>query len=152
MLLGWGVAGLVLGWAVRPVAQWLGEPPPTVSWPQVLALFVLAAALGWAAWVTRQAVTKKQWLEPHKAVNRLVLAKASALVGALACGGYAGYVVTWIGSAAALAGERMLRSGVGAVAGLAMCIAAMLLERACRVPPDDGTPDGKRKDPEPDPI
>ena len=151
VLIVWGVVGLVCGWAVRPVAQRLGESPPVVGWAQVLALLLVAAALGWVAWATRQAVVKKRWLEPHKAVNRLVLGKACALVGALACGGYAGYVLTWIGSEAALAGERMLRSGVGAAAGLLMCIAALLLERACRVPPDDGTADGPHEA-EPDPV
>ena len=36
--------------------------------------------------------------EPHRAVNRLVLGRAGALVGALVAGGYAGYAVSWIGS------------------------------------------------------
>ncbi len=148
-----GVVGLVFGWALRPVSQRLGESPPTVGWAQVCALLVVAGALGWAAWTTRQLLVKKKgWLEPHKAVNRLVLAKACALVGALACGGYAGYVLTWVGSEAALAGERMFRSGVGAAAGLLMCVAALLLERACRVPPDEGAADGKTKGVEPDPA
>ena len=136
------MVGLVGGWAVRPVAQRLGESPPTVSWMQVSALFVVAGALAWTAWVTRQAMVNKRWLEPQKAVNRLVLAKACALVGALACGGYAGYVLTWIGSEAALADQRMIRSGVGAVAGLLMVLAALLLEWACRVSVDGEDPGG----------
>ena len=153
VLVVWGVVGLVLGWAVRPVAQRFGEAPPTVGWAQVTALLLVAAALGWTAWITRQTVVKRRYLEPHRAVNRLVLAKACALVGALAAGGYAGYALTWVGSEAALADERMLRSGVGAVAGLLMCVAALLLERACRVPPDDSAPgEGRPKGAEPDPA
>lgn len=152
-LLLWGTVGLVGGWAVRPVAQRLGESPPTVSWIQVSALFVVAGALAWTAWVTRQTLVNKRWLEPQKAVNRLVLAKACALVGALACGGYAGYVLTWLGNEAALADQRMFRSGVGAVAGLLMVLAALLLEWACRVSADDEDPGGASdRSAEPDPA
>jgi hypothetical protein len=38
---------------------------------------------------------------------------------------------------AELAEQRMLRSGIAALAGVAMCAAALLLERACRVRKDD---------------
>ena len=40
-----------------------------------------------------------------------MLARACALVGALAAGGYAGYAVTWLGDASELADERLLRCG-----------------------------------------
>ena len=72
-------------------------------------------------------------LEPHRAVNRLVLGRAAALVGALVAGGYAGYAVSWIGDPAELAGQRILRSAVAVAAGITTMVAALLLERACRV-------------------
>ena len=81
---------------------------------------------------------RREWLEPHRAVNRLVLAKSCALVGALVAGGYAGYAVSWIGLDAELADAagrtlgRWRRS-----AGLVDRLAAVLLERACRVRKDD---------------
>ena len=53
-------------------------------------------------------------LEPHRAVNRLVMAKACALVGALVAGGYAGYALTWLGMEAELADQRLLRSAIAA--------------------------------------
>ena len=69
-------------------------------------------------------------------MNRLVLARASALVGALLAGGYAGYAVSWLGVDAALADQRIWRSLVAAAAGVGIVVTAVLLERACRVRSD----------------
>ncbi|KQY50283.1 MULTISPECIES: DUF3180 domain-containing protein [unclassified Nocardioides] len=125
--------GLVVGWAIRPLTQRYADSSPVVTWIQVLALFLVAAMLGATAWATHRTIARRQFLEPHRAVNRLVLAKACALVGALAAGGYAGYAVAWLGLPAELADQRSLRSGIAAVGGGLMCGAALLLERACRV-------------------
>ncbi|WP_082748802.1 DUF3180 domain-containing protein [Nocardioides jensenii] len=127
------VAGLVGGWAVRPLTQRYADSSPVVSWVQVLVLFFVAVVLGATAWSTYRTIARRHFLEPHRAVNRLVLAKACALVGALVAGGYAGYAVSWLGLAAELAEQRMLRSALAALAGALMCGAALLLERACRI-------------------
>lgn len=132
-----GVVGLVGGWLVRPVFQWLSQSPPLVSWVQIGALYFVAATLVVVAWQTRRVVTQPLALEAGRAVNRLVLAKACILVGAVVAGGYGGYALTWLGSEAALAEQRILRSGLGALAGLLILIAAVALERACRVRDDD---------------
>ena len=84
----------------------------------MLALFLVAAILAGTAWATwRTLHVHGHRLEPHRAVNRLVLAKACALVGALAAGGYAGYALSWVGMAAELADQRMVRSGIAALGG-----------------------------------
>jgi hypothetical protein len=130
----WGVAGLVAGWLVHPVSERLNGTAVVVSWVQPGALLLLAAAVGVTAWQTWRAVhVRRERLEPHRAVNRLVLGRAAALVGALVAGGYAGYAVSWIGSEVELAGQRMLRSALAAASGLLMVAAGLLLERACRV-------------------
>lgn len=139
VLAAWLVVGLIAGWALRPLSQQWSGTAPVVTWTQPLALFLVTAVLLVVAWLTRQSVRRRERLEPHRAVNRLVLAKACALVGALVAGGYGGYALSWIGMAAELADERMLRSGIAAVGGLCMCGAALLLERACRVRDDDGS-------------
>ncbi|MBM9461046.1 DUF3180 family protein [Nocardioides sp. zg-536] len=140
-LLGWAALGLVLGWAVHPLAERVGVVPPLISTPQPLALLLLAAMLGYAAWATHRAVqVRRERLEPHKAVNRLVLARASALVAAAATGGYLGYALSWIGDPAELADERLVRSLLASGAALLAVVAAMLLERACRVRGDDPPP------------
>lgn len=137
-LVGFGVVGLVGGWLLRPGVELLGAVPPLVTWAQPGALLLVAAILGIAAWATHRSVhVHHQRLAPHQAVNRLVLARACALVGALVAGVYAGYAVSWLGLEAGLAGQRSIRAGVAALAGLAICATGLLLERACRVRDDD---------------
>jgi hypothetical protein len=131
---GWAVAGLVLGWALHPASDRLGTVPPLVTWAQPLALLLLAAILGYVAWVTHHAVhVRRERLESHQAVNRLVLARASALVAALVTGGYVGYALSWVGDPAELADERLVRALVAAGCALAAVVAGLFLERACRV-------------------
>lgn len=133
-LVGWAVVGLVCGWAVRPVCDRLGVVPPLVSGAQPLALLLLAVILGYVAWATHRAVhVRRERLLPHQAVNRLVLARACAIVASVVAGGYLGYALSWIGDAAELADERMVRALLAAAAAAAAAVAALFLERACRV-------------------
>lgn len=137
-LAAWLVAGLIGGWLLRRVGERLWETAPLVTWAQVGVLAFVAAILGGTAWGTwRQVHVRRQWLDPHRAVNRLVLAKACALVGALATGGYAGYAVAWLGVGSELAGQRIVRSLLAALAAGVLVMAALALERACRVRKDD---------------
>jgi hypothetical protein len=138
---GWGGVGLVVGWSVRPLAERLEGTAPIVTWTQVLALFLMAAVLGVTAWRTWRALhVRRERLEPHRAVNRLLLARACALVGALAAGCYLGYAIGWVGVDAELASQRAWRSVTAAVGGVAMTVAAKALERACRVRSDPEGP------------
>ena len=119
----WAVAGLVLGWLWHPVAEQLSGTAPVVSWAQPAALWLVAVVIGITWWQTYRAVqVRRERLEPHRAVNRLVLGRAGALVGALVAGGYAGYAVSWIGDPAELAGQRILRSAVAVVAGVVIVV------------------------------
>lgn len=146
-----GLVGLVLGWLLRPVSIRVSGFAPTVGWAPVLALLLGAAILGAVAWSTYRDLHPKQpgpgqparpprVLEPHQAVNRLVLAKASAIAGALVGGGYFGYALSWWGvSESPLAGERLLHSFVAGLAAVLIVASALWLERACRVDRgDDG--------------
>lgn len=132
-LTAWAVAGLVGGWLLNPLGDRFGTPP-IVTWAQPLALLLVTAILGATAWVTwRQVHLRRERLEPHRAVNRLVLGRACAYVGALAAGGYLGYAVSWLGVPAELAEQRAWRSGAAALAGCTVVVTGLLLERACRV-------------------
>jgi hypothetical protein len=138
-LLGVGLVALVLGWALRSASiAWLGHAP-RVTWLQVLALALVAIILGAVAWSTYRTLhARRQTIEPHQAVNRLVLAKACAISGAAVAGGYLGYALSWVGiDEQELAGERLLRSGLAGLAGVMIVVASLLLERACRVRRDD---------------
>ena len=138
-LVGFGLTGLVLGWLLRPVSIGMDGAAPTVGWLPVLALFFVAVIVGSVAWSTYRAFhTRHERIEPHRAVNRLVLAKSCALAGAMVTGGYLGYALSWLGvSEAELAGERMLHSLLAALAGALIVAGSLLLERACRVRGED---------------
>lgn len=134
----WTVAGLVVGWLARRLLGLAGLPAPVVGWLQVLVLAFGAAVLGGTAWITWRSVhVRRERPDPQRMVNRLVLARACALVGALLAGGFVGYAVSWLGVPTELAGQRLLSSLAAAAAGAGMTIASLLLERACRVPGDD---------------
>ena len=131
------MVGLVLGWLLHPVSDRFGNPP-VVSWLQPLALLFVAALLASAAYGTHRTLhVRHERMEPHRAVNRLVLARASVVVGGLVTGGYFGYAVSWLGVPAELGDERIIRSAVAGLAGVAIVAAALSLERACRVRSDD---------------
>jgi Protein of unknown function (DUF3180) len=115
------------------------QSPPTFA---PLWLLLLALAEGYTAQLTHSRLAGRPGTKPINpiVVARLAaLAKASSPVGALAAGAYAGF----LGKVAMTAGEaagRDTRTGVaGVVCGLALLVAALLLERVCRVkaPPDE---------------
>ena len=134
------IAGLVAGWLLHPVTDRLGTPP-VVSWLQPVALFFVGAVLLAAARTTHRALhVRREWLEPHRAVNRLLLARACAVVGGLVAGGYAGYAVSGLGVPGERADDRILRSLVATAAGFVVVAGALLLERACRVRKDHEEP------------
>jgi len=132
---GFALVGLVLGWVLRPLSLQINGTAPTVGWTPVLAVLFLAAVVATVAWSTYRSLHRRgERIEPHRAVNRLVLAKSSALAGALVAGGYLGYALSWLGlTDAELARQRATHALVGGVSGALLVVAALLLERACRV-------------------
>ncbi|WP_239456304.1 DUF3180 domain-containing protein [Nocardioides solisilvae] len=137
-LAGAAVLGLLLGWLWHPVARRVAGVAPLLSWTQGLLLLFVGAVLTVVAWVTWRTVhVRRERLGAQQMVNRLVLARACALVGALVAGLYTGYLVSWVGSPAELADERMRRSALAAVGGVTVLFSAKLLERACRVPKEN---------------
>jgi lysylphosphatidylglycerol synthetase-like protein (DUF2156 family) len=141
VLVAWGVVGLLAGWLYHWIIDHGTGTAPLVSWAQPAALVLVAAVLFVTAWSTRRTIRLRPGgLSPSHAVNRLVLARACAYVGALAGGVYLGYAVSWLGVESDLAHQRALRSACAGVAGVLMVIAGVLLERACRVPPEDDAP------------
>jgi hypothetical protein len=139
IIVGFALTGLVLGWLLRPASIRIRGTAPTVGWTPVLALILVAVILGAVAWSTYRDLHPKagrppRRLEPHQAVNRLVLAKACALAGAMVAGGYFGYALSWWRvSEAALAQQRIVQSLIAGLASVFIVAASLLLERACRV-------------------
>ncbi|GAA1941092.1 DUF3180 domain-containing protein [Nocardioides hwasunensis] len=133
------VTGLVLGWGIHPLMTRIAGGPPLVSWTQSLALVLVAGIMSFLAWHTWQTVqVRGERLEVHQAVNRLVLARACALGGALVAGGYAGYAVSWLGDQSQYSDRWIVRSVVAALGAGVVMLASLALERACRA--DGGEP------------
>ncbi|WP_394281437.1 DUF3180 domain-containing protein [Corynebacterium sp.] len=80
-------------------------------------------------------------LNPMMVANFMVIGKASAWTGAIVGGGYAGMAVYVVPNASVLVAAQADLPGVlsGAIGGVALSIAGVILERACEVsPPADG--------------
>lgn len=134
------VVGAILGWGVRDLADAVDDASP-VSWVQIGGLWFMAAVLAAVAVQTRRAVRSRDaTIDPQRMVNRLVLARAAALVGSLLAGGHVGYGVTWFDSHPDLVTERIVMAALAALGGVAVLIAGKFLEWACRVPKSDPHP------------
>jgi hypothetical protein len=136
-LLALATAGLVLGWSVRPITRAVGWTTPTTSWFQIFGLLVATAVVLSTVRHTRRALRRRTGdLRPHEAVNRMVLGKACALVGALAAGMYAGSAISWLGALSELSEEHSLRALLAAALSVGLSVGGLLLERACRIEDD----------------
>lgn len=137
-----GIAGLAVGWLLhRAWEQAYASPAPLVTWLQPVSLVVIGGLLLLLARITRKQIRERHLLEPHKAVNRLVLGRAGALAGAVVAGGYLGYAISWLGYPGdPLASQRIWLSIASAAAAMVIVVGGLLLERACRIdPPEAGS-------------
>ncbi len=138
---------LVLGAAVLVAGVLLLAEPtlPAVPWTLPAALAVVAAGLLAAALSFRRRLRGAPGARPYDplhAARMVVLAKACSHAGALLAGGYVGVAVALLlRSSSPERRTDAALSGLSALAALAVLAVGLLLERFCRVPPDDG-PDG----------
>jgi hypothetical protein len=126
------------------------NPRPTAA--ALFGLAMLAIAECYVAVMTRARLARRSGTRPIDplAVARFVaLAKASSIVGALAAGGYAGFLV-WVGRInSPAANTDTTISSIGVALSLSLTAAALFLEYVCRVPKDD---DDDRRDDGADPL
>ena len=139
--------GAVGGWLVVVVCNAFGLTAPQVPWTAPIGLVLITALVGGLAYSTHQRLqVRRERMPPERAVAFLVLGKASALAGAVVAGGYLVFALMFVSRFDAEAPrERVIRSVVAVVAGVALAVAGMLLERACKVP---GLDDDEHDDPE----
>lgn len=104
-----------------------------MSWPAAGVVFFLAAFLLVAAARTRQARKAQVRLPPHRAVNLLVLGKASARVGALVFGGYTGFALGYLRQSISVSTGQLVIVGLTCAGGIALGLAGLALEHACQV-------------------
>lgn len=137
------IFGALAGWVLVVTANALDLVPPTVPWTAPVALILITALVGALGYSTRQRIqVRRERMDPQRAVAFLVLGKASALAGALVAGGYLGFALNFLTRIdAAGPRERVIRSAISVLVGVALCGAGLLLERACKVPDGDDNGD-----------
>ena len=111
---------------------------PQIQWSSVIILLAAGAIVLVLANSTFRTVHRdRRRMDSRRAVRFLLLAKASALVGAIVAGAYLGFALNFINELnVALPQTRVIRSVCAAIAAVVMVVAGLLLERACRVPKD----------------
>jgi hypothetical protein len=116
---------------------------PLLPWTMVPSLLLLALGELYTAFVTRSRIQHRPGtkpIEPLVAARLAALAKASAFGAAVLAGVFAGMSAYLAGSLDKPTPRRDLYvSGGTALAALALVVAALVLEHACRVPkgPED---------------
>ncbi|WP_026917509.1 DUF3180 domain-containing protein [Gordonia shandongensis] len=147
------IRDLVVIAAVAGIAMWIlirynyGDFPP-LPWPAGLLFYVLAVIEVIIGFIVRARVANREvgaargQLHPITAARLVALAKASAILGAIAAGGWTG-VLAFLYTNGILDAARADRPAaiVGAVGGVLLAAAAVWLEHCCRAP-DDPEPDG----------
>lgn len=142
-LIAYAAAVTLITWLA--MRQWYGDLP-RLRWFVPLSLILLAIAEVLAANQLRDRIRHRPGalpVQPLVAARMLALAKASAVVGAVMVGIWAGllvYVVPRLGQLNA-AGNDTVVGAIGVVAAVALTAAALWLEYCCRTP---APPDGDR--------
>jgi Protein of unknown function (DUF3180) len=115
--------------------------PPITVWTGLSLLLVAVAEALWARYV-RAKISKGEigdgpgWLHPLAVARTVMIAKASAWVGALVLGWWVGVLVyllprrSWLRAAA----EDTPGAVVAAVSALALVVAALWLQHCCKSP------------------
>lgn len=147
------VLGGAIGWSAVAVIEATGRSVSPAPWVAPGSLLFFAGLLFVGAWYMYDRVHRKRVrVDPLYAFRLLVLAKASALVGALVCGGYAGFVLRFLPDwgVNAAGRERVITGLVAAGTALVLVIAGLLLERACKRPKDELAQEAEEENNPPD--
>ena len=132
------VIGLMFGWMIRGQAIRADRAVPGVSWLAVGTAFFVAAVVGGVAYLTWRTVQREHLrLSAQQGVARLVLGKAIARLGAFGTGAYLGVAISHLGVEGEHTTATILRALLAAVGAVCALTAGLLLEHACRVPPED---------------
>jgi hypothetical protein len=138
VLVALALTAAVVGYVLTAATYSDVQSPPAYA---PLWLLLLGLAEGYTAGMTRGRLAGRPGTKPINAivVSRLaVLAKATSPVGALTFGAYTGFLVYVARTDSAAADRDTRTAALGMACSLLLVIAALLLERVCRVkPPED---------------
>ncbi|MDB1086647.1 DUF3180 domain-containing protein [Streptomyces sp. ACA25] len=144
-LAGLFAASVALAWAGAGLWDSVGTLPAVpVLAPVVLAL-IAAALLATALSVRSRLRAQRErrpdarGVDPITATRALLFGQACALVSAVAAGMYGGTALFLLQELWDVPNRRDqgMYAGLAVLAGLAVCAAAVFLERVCRLPEDD---------------
>jgi peptidoglycan/LPS O-acetylase OafA/YrhL len=117
--------------------------PPITLWTGVSLLAVAIPEAGWAFFVrakinNNEIGDARGWLHPLAVARSVLIAKASAWVGALAFGWWIAVLVYLLPRRGTLrvAGEDTAGVVAAAVCALALVVAALWLQHCCKSPPE----------------
>ncbi len=138
------VVAAPIGWSISVLVDAATGVLPVVPWVLPLLVLFLAIILAAAARAVRGWVSERRHdtrLDALRVARLLALAKAAEYFGAVLVGGYLGLGVRALADLAVPMGQnRALLSALVVVAAVILTVAAVRLERACRVPPPDEEP------------
>jgi hypothetical protein len=152
------LATLVVAALVAAAVAWLGvsrfySDMPTIPWLPAATLFGLAIVEAVTAPNTKARIDRREGtvpVNPLLVARYVVLAKASALAGAIFTGLYAGILIGLLAKPAGnvAVSNDLPQTMVGLASAVALTAAALWLERSCRVPPppDEGSEDAEDDD------
>lgn len=109
-------------------------PPVSLA----VALVLIGVVVLALAWPVRRAAAGERHIDPFYATRAVVLAKASALTGALLAGGAAGILIYLLTRSVVPLGSTLAAGGT-VVAAVLLVIAALVAEHWCAIPPDEPT-------------
>jgi hypothetical protein len=144
------VLAAAVGWAAVRLVDAFADRSLSVPWTMPVAMVLLAVALALWARGTRNRLAGRPGttpMDPLLAARSAALAMAASRVGALVVGFYAG-----VGLALAPGWEipgiraRVVTAGVTVAAALLVILAALWLERVCRVKDDEPPRDDEDDD------
>lgn len=144
------LAGAVLGWFIVGTLQAMGSTVPVTPW----SLALVMGALGAAAWVysrvLRRQVAESRGALPHESgVRALVMGKTMLMTGAILGGGHLVYALVFLRSwSIPTPRERVIHGAAAILASIVFGLAGRELERACLVPPGQGTQDDDEAEPQ----
>jgi hypothetical protein len=145
------LAAVPVGWVVSRVIDAVSGTLPPVPWILPLLLVFLAVLLFLGASAVRGWVQERRYdrrLDALRVARLLALSKAAAVFGALVVGAYLGVAVLALGSLSVPVGRnRAVLAALVVIAGVVVVVAALRLERACLVPPDEDASDTDRARP-----
>lgn len=131
-------ASAILSWLLDRALTGAGQPQLTPQLPLPIVLSGLAVlVLVLALPIRKRLRGDPKPLSPFYATNVLILAKSSALTGAVFAGAAAGLLVFVLTLPVVVFDERGWVTLVTALAGLLLAVAGVIAEHFCRIPPSD---------------